>query len=81
MKAPAKTEKQVLISSLTSKCQTTIPAKIRTILKLGPGDKVKFEIKDGKVMISKIEPEDKVWLLAIESTLASEWSKDDDDDL
>jgi len=72
---------QTLISSLTSKCQTTIPSKIRKLLGLSPGDRVKFEVKNGKVTISRVEPEDKMWLLSLESTVAEEWSKDDDDDL
>ena len=72
---------ETLISSLTSKCQTTIPSKVRKLLGLSPGDRVKFEVKNGEVTLSRFEPEDKVWLLSLESTVADEWSKDDDDDL
>ena len=72
---------ETLTSSLTSKCQTTIPSKVRKLLGLSPGDRVKFEMRDGQVTISRVEPEDKVWLLSLESTVADEWSKDDDDDL
>lgn len=71
----------ILTSSLTSKCQTTIPVGIRHLLGLSPGDRVKFEVKEGKVTLSRLEPEDKIWLLSLESTIAEEWSQDDDDDL
>jgi len=72
---------KTLISSLTSKCQTTIPAQVRKLLGLSPGDRVKFEVKNGEVTLSRLEPEDKVWLMSLESTVFDEWSKDDDDDL
>jgi antitoxin PrlF len=46
-------------SSLTTKGQITIPAKIRKQLGLNPGDKVGFLIEDGHVLVfrkeSKIE--------------------------
>ncbi len=38
-------------SKLTSKCQTTIPQEIRQHLKIGPGDRVGYEIVDGKVIL------------------------------
>ena len=40
-------------STLTRKGQTTIPAKVRSHLKLRPGDKIEFIIEsDGKVVLS-----------------------------
>lgn len=38
-------------SKLTSKCQTTIPIEIREFLKIGPGDRIGYEIVDGKVVL------------------------------
>ncbi len=38
-------------SKLTSKCQTTIPKEVRQLLKVGPGDRIGYEIIDGRVMM------------------------------
>lgn len=62
----------MLISSLTSKGQATIPAEIREMLHLTAGDKVAFEIKDQKIIISKVEPFDLLHHQALSNTL-SEW--------
>jgi bifunctional DNA-binding transcriptional regulator/antitoxin component of YhaV-PrlF toxin-antitoxin module len=40
--------KSVIANKLTTKCQATIPEKIRGILDLHPGDSVVFEIAKGK---------------------------------
>ena len=40
-------------SKITSKGQTTIPAEVRKVLGIGPGDLVSFEIDDGKVIMVK----------------------------
>ena len=40
-------------STLTRKGQTTIPAKVRSHLKLRPGDKIEFVIeRDGRVVLT-----------------------------
>jgi len=45
-------EKTMPVSLITVKGQTTIPKKIRDYLKLHPGDKVDFVIKEnGKVVL------------------------------
>lgn len=39
---------------LTSKCQVTIPKKIRESVGLGPGNAVEFEVEpDGRILLSK----------------------------
>jgi antitoxin PrlF len=38
-------------SKITAKGQTTIPLEIREFLKIGPGDKIRFVIIDGRVEI------------------------------
>ena len=38
-------------SKVTAKGQTTIPLEIREFLKIGPGDKIRFVIIDGRVEI------------------------------
>ena len=43
-----------IISKITTKGQTTIPAQIREGLGVGPGDRLEFEIlPDGRVTIRK----------------------------
>lgn len=63
----------MLASTLTSKGQTTIPAEVRKALNLNPGDVVAFEIKNHKVLISKMEPFDYQYHRALLNTL-DEWS-------
>lgn len=66
------------ISTLTAKCQTTIPVDIREILDLHAGDKIGFEKIRGRIYIVKIPPFDLVYHQALESTL-SEWDSEEDD--
>ena len=43
-----------IISKITAKGQTTIPAKVRADLGVGPGDRLEFEIMpDGQVILRK----------------------------
>jgi AbrB family looped-hinge helix DNA binding protein len=68
-------------SKLTTKCQTTIPEKIRSILDLHAGDTVVFEIaKDQKVSIRKATPIDYQFAHALEGTLVSEWLSEYDEE-
>ena len=46
----------VIVSKLTSKAQTTIPKPIRAALELHPGDALAYEILDGRVMLTKVQP-------------------------
>ncbi|MEW5817034.1 MAG: type II toxin-antitoxin system PrlF family antitoxin, partial [Spirochaetota bacterium] len=41
---------QFLISTISKKGQTTIPASIRKLLKLAPGDALKYEIEKGETV-------------------------------
>lgn len=46
-----------MTSSLTTKCQTTIPKEVREHLHIGPGDRVKwFTLPDGRVFVLPILP-------------------------
>ncbi|WLE98913.1 MAG: type II toxin-antitoxin system PrlF family antitoxin [Candidatus Electrothrix communis] len=69
-----------ITTKLTSKSQTTIPEKIRTILGLHPGDSVAFEVhEDRRVYLRKATPIDLEFAKALEGTL-SEWLSDNDED-
>ena len=43
----------MIVSKLTSKAQTTIPQPIRAALGLQPGDRLLYEIVDGRVILTK----------------------------
>ena len=71
----------LIASKLTTKCQTTIPEKIRGILDLHPGDSVAFEItSDRKILLRKVTPIDFEFARALEGTLASEWLSENDEE-
>ena len=73
--------RRAIASKLTTKCQATIPEKIRGILDLHPGDSVVFEVaKDQKVFIRKATPLDYEFFQALEGTLVSEWLSEHDEE-
>jgi AbrB family looped-hinge helix DNA binding protein len=69
----------MLVSTLTSKGQATIPARIRIKLGLKPGDKIIFKIHDHEAIISKAEPVDYLYHAALSATL-EEWDSPEDDE-
>jgi antitoxin PrlF len=69
----------MIASTLTTKGQATIPSEVRKALSLHPGDKVLFEIVDHKAIITKIEPFDYAYHMALNDTL-SEWDSAEDED-
>ncbi|MFZ1107094.1 MAG: AbrB/MazE/SpoVT family DNA-binding domain-containing protein [Rhodomicrobium sp.] len=64
-------------SRLTSKSQTTIPKRIRDRLQLKPGDFVKYEVEDGRVILTKVSAIEMTHLAQLEKTL-SEWDTPED---
>ena len=59
--------RSTITSKLTTKCQATIPEKIRGILGLHPGDSVVFEVENNeKVFIRKATPIDYEFAQALE---------------
>ena len=67
-------------SKLTTKSQATIPAKIREILDLHPGDSVAFEVgEDQRVTLRKALPMDIEFIHSLETTL-SEWTTPNDEE-
>ena len=69
-----------LTSTLSTKGQTTIPARVRRELDITAGDTISYEMEGDAVRIRKTTPLDIEWAKAVESTL-TEWSADDDDGL
>ena len=69
----------MLISSISSKGQATIPAEIRKQLNLLPGDKLTFSIEDNHIIINKLTSFDHSYHQALSTTL-SEWNSPEDDE-
>ena len=69
----------MLLSTLTSKGQVTIPAEICAALHLNPGDNIKFEIRDHRAIIAKAEPFDDINRTAMSHSLG-EWDSPEDDE-
>jgi antitoxin PrlF len=45
----------MITSKLTSKAQTTIPAPVRTVLHLRPGDELVYSIEGERVILTKAD--------------------------
>jgi AbrB family looped-hinge helix DNA binding protein len=43
-------------STITSKGQTTVPKEVREVLDVGPGDRLTWEVRGGKVAITTERP-------------------------
>jgi antitoxin PrlF len=63
----------LIISKLTSKSQTTVPAAVRRALKLSDGDRLIYLIQGDKVILTKLQS-------AADDpfTVFDEWSGEDD---
>jgi len=69
----------MLLSTLTSNGQATIPVDIRHALSLKTGDKIIFKIHKHEAIITKAEPFDELYHVALSHTL-SEWDSPEDDE-
>ena len=67
-----------LLSRLTAKGQATIPVEIRKALKLGAGDRVAFELANGKVTLRKADMLDRAFLKLAEGAF-EEWNSPEDE--
>jgi antitoxin PrlF len=69
-----------VVSKLTSKYQTTVPARVREALLLEKGDSLLFEVHDdGAVTVRKAVPLDHAFHGSLDATLA-EWESGEDDE-
>lgn len=69
----------MIVTKLTGKYQTSVPAPVRRILDLHAGDSVVFEVAGGRVSLRKALPMDVEYLRALETTLC-EWVSDNDEE-
>lgn len=68
------------VAKITTKGQTTIPADIRAVLQVGPGDKLAWDVVEpGVVQVRRLQPLDVEYLHAIEGTL-EEWQSPADEE-
>ena len=66
-------------SRLSSKGQVTIPKELRESIGLQPGDMVGYEVKNGVISLTRIEPFDAAFHAALSDTL-DEWVTREDDE-
>lgn len=69
----------MIVTKLTVKFQTTIPAQVRHFLDLHKGDSVVFKVEDGQVTIRKALPMDQEYLRSLENALC-EWVSENDEE-
>ena len=71
-----------VVTRLTKKHQTTIPAEVRRALGLAAGDRVVFEIEDGVVTITKARGEliDEIAFRLIGASAMRDWDTPEDDE-
>lgn len=69
----------MLASKLTSKYQASVPEKVRSLLGLEAGDRVIWEIENGRVTVKKAVPLDLEYVQALEKTLPEWGSKNDEE--
>jgi AbrB family looped-hinge helix DNA binding protein len=67
-----------LLSRLTSKGQATIPAQVRRALRLGTGDRVVFELAEGKATLRKADMLDRAFLKLAEEAF-EDWNSPEDE--
>jgi len=68
-----------VVANVTAKGQMTIPKEVWEALKVGPGDRIVWEITNGKAVVRRAEPLDLHYLRAVEGTL-SEWESRADEE-
>lgn len=66
------------LSRLSAKGQVTIPAAVRAVIGLKPGDMVAYEVKDGVVTLRRVDPFDQAFHSALSGTM-SEWASPEDE--
>lgn len=67
-----------LLSRLTSKGQATIPVEVRRALRLRAGDRVAFDLKNGKVTLTRADTLDAAFLKLSEIAF-EEWNSPEDE--
>ena len=69
----------MIASKISSKGQVTIPKEVRETLGVKPGDLVKYEIENGVVSLTRVEPFDVEFHAALSNTM-KEWTSPEDEE-
>jgi antitoxin PrlF len=69
----------MLASKVTEKYQATIPTEVRSFLHLNKGDRIRFKIEEGKVIVQKLPYTDHEYLDSLSKTLP-EWLSQEDEE-
>ncbi|MBI5446915.1 MAG: AbrB/MazE/SpoVT family DNA-binding domain-containing protein [Deltaproteobacteria bacterium] len=69
----------MLTSRISAKGQVTIPKEVREELDLGPGDLVEYELREGVVVLRRLEPFDRAFHAALSETM-DEWDTAEDEE-
>lgn len=64
-------------SRVTAKSQTTVPLAVRRALGIGPGDTLAYEIKDGQVVLTRVDEDEPDMFVNNFSTFI-EWASEAD---
>jgi len=67
------------LSQLSAEGQITIPKDIQKLLALKPGDMLAYEVREGTVILKRVEPFDTAFHQALSATL-DEWDSPEDDE-
>lgn len=67
------------LSQLSAEGQITIPKDIQKLLALKPGDMLAYEVREGTVILKRVEPFDTAFHQALSTTL-DEWNSPEDDE-
>lgn len=71
-----------IVTRLTSKHQTTIPAEVRRVLGLAAGDRVEFSVEGDRVSLRKVEtptPDEFAFRL-LQTHAMRDWDTPEDDE-
>ena len=71
--------KGMLCSRLSSKGQVTLPKEVRDQIGAKPGDTIQYAVKDGVVILKRVEPFDVAFHAAVSQTL-DEWNTPQDEE-
>lgn len=67
------------LSQLSAEGQITVPKEIQELLALKPGDMIAYEVREGTVILKRVEPFDTAFHQALSATL-EEWDSPEDDE-
>lgn len=70
---------ELITSRITKKGQATIPAPIRELLEVQPGDRVIFQVEGDRVFLQKASSVDWEYLRSVSETM-SEWNSPEDEE-